>query len=63
MFLDCYMRDKVNGFPEATYRVPDNADMRALRLTAERFFARVVFVEQSNGQAIQELPDGWVCKT
>ena len=59
MFLDCYMYDRVDGHPEATYRVPDGICMKTLRAIAEAYFARVVFVEQSNGQAVQDLPPDW----
>ena len=59
MFADCYMYDNVNGFPDATYRVPPVICMRTLRAIAEAFYARVVFVEQTNGQAVQELPPDW----
>jgi hypothetical protein len=59
MFLDCYVYDRVDGFPEATYRVPNGVCMKTLRAIAEAYFSRVVFVEQSNGQAVQELPPDW----
>lgn len=59
MFMDCYVYD-ANGFPEATYVVPDGVCRETLRSAALVYYNRVVFVEESNGQSPQDLPSDWL---
>ena len=58
-YLDCYMIGDLEGFPTATYEMPNGYYWKVVASYALKHFDRIALVKETNGQSIQPLPSEW----